>query len=655
MRRFVGSLACLLLAMVAPCAQAGPGDGTLFWGTGLWNQNDTGPFAVAVINGGAAEAAVTIEGVGGLLDAGTVPPGGATTFVFPAGAFQFPAPDVRSAAFLLRSDGPVAAYTFNTSRGTKSNDVSTLLPLPALGTRHRVLAWPEEREPDPLTTQYPGYVAVVGVAMEPTAVTILPTADLRGGGPVPATPVGTSLEVVLNRFEVLLVRTDLEGSDLSGSLVTSDRPVAVFTGTPCSYIPDGVKYCDHMEEQLSPERTWGSEVVALKSPPRGTESDIWRVVAGRDATVVSLDPDPVRGPVTLRAGEWFEFASRQDHLLTATGPIQVMQYLVGATDRGVRDRLGDPLMVSALPTRQFGRSLQLLTEQGFLEHHLSLVTRIGASVRLDGAPLAPAAFDEIAGSGWVRTSVPVAEGVHRVESSEPVAGYLHGYAEDNSYGYHLGGAFGTLETDITCEAVFSPPGPCDGGALVLDASRSAGSNPLEFLWSALSPGIVIADPDRATTQAVVSGASPVHVAVTVTDGAVSATCFLEIPPPPPPPDDPEGLSDPPWGVPLLVGKPAADPLSLRLTFEEPAGSGEVVNLYEGLLPLRASSPYSHEPVGCFERPSPIGTGVVERVLEPGPGGRYFLVSRSTCVEEGSRGRRSSGMERGPLPTDCGGW
>jgi hypothetical protein len=51
--------------------------------------------------------------------------------------------------------------------------------------------------------------------------------------------------------------------DLSGSLIESDRDVAVFGRVSCANVPIGIAACDHIEEQLFPTSTWGTSFVSV--------------------------------------------------------------------------------------------------------------------------------------------------------------------------------------------------------------------------------------------------------------------------------------------------------------------------------------------------------------------------------------------------------
>ena len=74
--------------------------------------------------------------------------------------------------------------------------------------------------------------------------------------------------------------------DLSGTFVSSDKPIWVVGANNCANVPTGVTYCDHIEEQLLPLDYWGKKYVGAHSPKRGSEKHYWRVYAGEDNTTI---------------------------------------------------------------------------------------------------------------------------------------------------------------------------------------------------------------------------------------------------------------------------------------------------------------------------------------------------------------------------------
>lgn len=92
-----------------------------------------------------------------------------------------------------------------------------------------------------------------------TTVTIVPSAD--GGGH----SAGVPYTVSMNLGDVY----ELSGQmpDVTGTSISSDKPVAVLGGHQCANIPlvDGVApgSCDHIVEEIPPTPTWGQHFVTM--------------------------------------------------------------------------------------------------------------------------------------------------------------------------------------------------------------------------------------------------------------------------------------------------------------------------------------------------------------------------------------------------------
>src|SRR5690606_29547875 len=118
-----------------------------------------------------------------------------------------------------------------------------------------------------------------------------------------ARPAGVPYQVAMERGHTYQLRNvGGEGTDLSGTVITSNKPVAVFSGHQCANVPIGVPFCDHLVEQLTPTVTWGRSFL---TEPLATRSggDTFRVMASEDGTAVFVDGAQV---ATLNRGQVHE-------------------------------------------------------------------------------------------------------------------------------------------------------------------------------------------------------------------------------------------------------------------------------------------------------------------------------------------------------------
>jgi hypothetical protein len=374
-------------------------------------------------------------------------------------------------AFRVSATGPITVHQFNpeSNLGVFSNDASMLLPTNALGREYRVVGWPTLEQPT--LARYPStnkaYVTIVAAEPGQTFITVETPVDLQAGGDVPAIPADSSRNFTLTQGMVLQLATVANSSreyDLTGLNIMSSKKVAVFSAHECAFVPTDTPACDHLEQQLIPTSTWGTEYVAPKFAPRGREDDIFRVLAAEDGTELTTQPaiDGVDGH-TLDTGEFVEFATDRSFALSATRPVSVAQYMVGAlypgpvegcdpasgvefgclldkkVDCTVGDEtfefpIGDPAFTFTVPTSQFRSDYVVLTPEGYRDDYLSVVAPTDAAVTVDGSPLS-GVTNEIPGTGWAVTWVDVEPGMHTLTGDQPFGLYSYGYECFVSYAF----------------------------------------------------------------------------------------------------------------------------------------------------------------------------------------------------------------------------
>lgn len=371
-------------------------------------------------------------------------------------------------AYRIESNYPVVAYQFNPIIQSFSNDASLLLPQSGLDTEYRILGYPTSKPVDPLGS-FDGvpdhsYVTVIGTE-ERTTVRVTTThaivGDNYGQGVGPAA-AGETLEFELQPFEVLNLETDGAPGDLTGTVVQSSAPVAVFSGgeaaiapvgndapAPPGGIPERRCCTEHLEEQVYPTTAWGRDYVLTHSPVRGaswTEPDIYRVIADREAANITTNLPGADASFRLEPGEWREFYAQQSFVLRSDSPVSIEQILVsqGWVDDWVAGNGGDPSMVLFPPFEQYRDRYTFLTPTTFSADYVVLSMPQGTNVLLDGMDIEGDEFmrlctyelaGEIDGTVYQAVTCPVEDGSHTVESDLPVGIMIYGYYSVGSYGY----------------------------------------------------------------------------------------------------------------------------------------------------------------------------------------------------------------------------
>ncbi len=314
--------------------------GCEYWAVDLDNSGEavSAPFAVIVSNLGTIPATVTVT----RRDNASAPPAEVMRRDVAPGSLEILSLPTRNmlatglhwAGYKITSTAPVIAYQFNPLEnvGVYSNDASLLLPADTFGTEFIVLSH-EEVPAQPPTR---GFFSVVAAGAA-TEVTITATGETQAGGGLPSLSWGERHTVTLEPYQVLNVRSNGMGSDLTGTVITANRPVGVFAGhegalsAPLTEARDRYLCCfDHLEHQLYPVATWGTTYLATRAQARGRAPDYWRIVASEDGTRVTFDPSSAHSPVSLGRGEWVDFPSTADFIINADKPVMVGQILASS-------------------------------------------------------------------------------------------------------------------------------------------------------------------------------------------------------------------------------------------------------------------------------------------------------------------------------------
>lgn len=449
--------------------------GTEFWAVTTTNSNlpRENPFSFAIAVGNPSASTVEVTVTGGELTAPrrfTVSAGGAHTeplpwvralsnhsMVFtncglgccdgmccdmsnepPASAI------VRAGAYRIAASSPVTVYQFNPLEyetrpsaecliRSYTNDASLLLPTPALGQEYLVLTHG--------TFAGFSFVTITGTTEMPARVRVVPTAAViasRAGEPIALTEAGQAVDFELARGDVVQLLSNAANSDFTGTTVSSTQPISVVTGVDCTNISnDGsLGACDHIEEQLFPVSTWGTEVAVSALRDRGRdERYLLRVLAAEDDTVVTYTPSWYRRPERLRRGQYVQFSSNFDVVVSANKPILVAQYMMGqqATPGA---STGDPAMVYEVPTRQYRSDYVFVVPSTYTTSFVQLVTPRGARPFVDGR-FFDVSRDVIEGTPWMAHRGRITPGTHtiRLEDGQPFGVKVIGIAPFTSYMY----------------------------------------------------------------------------------------------------------------------------------------------------------------------------------------------------------------------------
>ena len=397
--------------------------------------NDFNPFAIAVANAAGTVATVTVSQGDAMVMQVKVAADNVKLIKLPwvAGLVQGSGPTkhTKAGAYRVRSDQPVTVYQFSPVNADQSNDASLLLPVNTWSGKYVVAAWQHWAD-----YNLPGFYTVT--ASEDGTVVKLAgppggTAVQAGGG-VDAGGTGMAL---LNAGDVLTVVT-ATGGDVTGTIVTADKPVQVIAGHECTQVPIGVIACDHLEETIFPFEVLATEYIVappVQVPDSGKEKAVFvRVVATTDDTQLKFTPDqPVDDELAL-AGDFVEIASTTAKFkVEANHKILVAQYMVGQ-DGGYGT--SDPSMLLAVPSIQYRDNYLIYAQSAWAANFVDIIAPDGAAVTVDGAPVG--GFTAIAGTGYSLAHVKLVNtgnGNHHLSGTDNFGISVYGVVDYGSYWY----------------------------------------------------------------------------------------------------------------------------------------------------------------------------------------------------------------------------
>jgi hypothetical protein len=291
-----------------------------------------------------------------------------------------------------------------------------------------------------------------------TAVTIIPSQDIRKEGE-PATVLhakGVAFTEFLNKGECIQYQTTQSQDipwDLSGSVVSSNNPIAVIGASACPFMPAD-PYCDHVMEMVPSIDRWGTKYFSTQFANRKFGGDSHLIIASRNgqeiyrndticATLGKFEtylPDDIKG-----ANVW-----------TSKYPFLIAQYInssLHAVPSGQSRNSGDPAMMILTPVEQFIDTVIFQTPSITPGSGQSAFTNF-ANIFVPSASISSTTLDgklltsfvghtqvPIAGTGWEAFTIPnLAIGKHILVSNIGVTANIYGYSTDDSYAWGTTGS-----------------------------------------------------------------------------------------------------------------------------------------------------------------------------------------------------------------------
>ncbi|MBR3090955.1 MAG: hypothetical protein IKH10_03055, partial [Bacteroidetes bacterium] len=324
---------------------------------------------------------------------------------------------------------PIVVYVC--SHAGSSAEGYTALPINALGTQYVHCSWSSNQENQSEDNFHTGFL--VGAIQNDTRVEV----KLRGKnlntssscitdgsahkiGSKFMLPIMKQWQVINIQDELIDVQNARGKCDFTGSTITSNKPIAMFSFHEGADIPLGAGNRSNLVEQLLPVNMWGKQHISLQlrcagavPKPIGNEvldpdlkvGDYFRVVAAEEATLLNVKwwntktGEAIKELKNQRLDtegsfwEWNENMSypRQAGILSIQGvalfesnkPVQVMQYSF-SSGYATNDSSGvtySPLMIVVPPIEQYVYETVIYTVpyNEFGENYINIIAEGDAS------------------------------------------------------------------------------------------------------------------------------------------------------------------------------------------------------------------------------------------------------------------------------------
>jgi adhesin/invasin len=337
-------------------------------------------------------------------------------------------------AIHIESDYPIVVYGL--SSRFQTTDAFQGIPVSSLGTQYRTICFDYSKG---LLSEF----AIVATENN-TKITIVPSVKTSSGKSAnkPYTITLQQGEV----YQVIPLKDSLSKCDLSGSLITSNYKIAVFSGHQCAYVPSGIVGCNYLVEQLPSIDTWGMKFLVGKFESR-THYTL-RVLAHESNTKIHINSAL---KATLKAGQFYEFSYPAENLLVeADQPILVALYSQGFLSG---DKVGDPMMLLVNPIDQYLDKYTFATPitgqwNNFI--NIFIPTKSISSIRIDYDSLNKITFQPLGNSEYSTATLKVRYGFHTISANAPFGMYSYGFGYGtqayDAYGTMGGQSFNSLDT-----------------------------------------------------------------------------------------------------------------------------------------------------------------------------------------------------------------
>ncbi len=373
-----------------------PSAGTDFWVAfaACWGDDNLRLYVSSQVTSSGTVSSAEL----GFTNSFSLTPGTVTNIALPDDAMITSYDTVTAKGIHITASQPVSVYGLNYYNTASA--AFTGYPTPMLGTNYCVMARPSDASGVSL-------FAILGTASN-TTVTIMPSATANL-----ATNSGSPGKFYTERLQPAeTYQIDSRGTtdDVTGTLITSDKPIAVFAGADLAYVPVPTNESGNpLDQELLPVSAWGDQALALSFGR--LSGDSYRVLAANNNTEVTTNGVMA---TNLQAGQFYDAIVDGPVEFQGSNPIQVAQFAQGGGIYANNYGYGDPCEILLPPTGHYLTSYTVAIPAGdgitgdFTNNFLNLIVATNATLtKLDGTNihLLTTNFFAIGSSGYSASAI----------------------------------------------------------------------------------------------------------------------------------------------------------------------------------------------------------------------------------------------------------
>jgi len=413
---------------------------------------------------------------------------------------------------LVTSKAPISVSTYQSWMG--NGELARHLPIESWGKNYYTANMYQDRYGQNGDYKYRPSQILLIAGRDNTVVTYTPVWSTEGGNDNPSASKGQSQTITLDKGETYLIKGKIDENynkewvtDLSGTLIRSNKPVGVISGHtkvailryPDVLPPSGIGATEahfirnNVHDAQLPFEMAGKKFVTIptmytsvRANPVGTtgaeigieddRGDVVRFIALEDETKISrmrVNGSGFAPERTLRRGESFIFTTLQEPTYWESDkPVLATQYgksyakvLPPAFGKGGGDNTqGHPTVEAGMPMMEYVPSVDRWTNYGVfsapegMDNFVNIVFRTSeiGSIRIDGKNLSSVlggAMRPLQGTPYSIIRSPVGVGDHFIESVSPNIRWM-AWTYGSLDGMQQGRAYGTpvsIDLSIPCD------------------------------------------------------------------------------------------------------------------------------------------------------------------------------------------------------------